>query len=120
MRSDIPTRTFNEESIDVTPSLRSTLNVQVRAIVSNVVPERYLVNSDYVLSCIVLQHSSDKRLREEEPRNPEVIGSAIIDPVLEERNAIVEILCPRRERFQREESLLRPHLGHLVIEKRVR
>ena len=43
-----------------------------------------LVNSDHMLPCIVLLHSSEEALGEEEPREPERARGSVLNPLLHE------------------------------------
>ena len=48
-----------------------------------------------------------------------MLGGAVVDPLLEEVDAVVEIFGPGGERFHGEEALLVPYLGNLVVEEGV-
>ena len=47
-----------------------------------------------ILSSKVLQRSSQECLREEEPRDPEHIWFAIVDPATQEREPVLEVQDP--------------------------
>jgi hypothetical protein len=63
-------------------------------VVQDVVVIGHYVNRVLVLSSIILESTSQERLREEEPREPELDGSAVLNPVVKEINSIVAILNP--------------------------
>lgn len=66
MLLEIPTRAFQEDTVDVAPVFWFFSDVRVSLIVCDPKLERDLVDSDDVLTSIVLQVSSNEGLREEE------------------------------------------------------
>ena len=61
--------------------------------------EAQLVNGDCVLSGIVLHNTSEEGMREEEPRDPEQVGLAVVIPFLKpkDKRSVNLILSPKRE-----------------------
>ena len=116
----IPLATLKVHAVDVAAIFGLLLNVLVGAIVLNIEGEGELINGDIVLSRVVLEGSCEEGLREEESRHPEDSRRAMLDPISQEEDTIVKILDPRGERFQREEALFLPALGHEVIENGIR
>ena len=73
------------------------------------------VNSDVVLSGVVLLGSSEEAVREEEPRDPILGRNAFVDPLLEPAESLQEILDVSSKSLQGWIALIEPHLGHLAV-----
>jgi len=85
---------FQEQSVDIAAIFRSFGYILMSDVVQDVVVIGHYVNRVLVLSSIILESTSQERLREEEPREPELDGSAVLNPVVKEINSIVAILNP--------------------------
>jgi hypothetical protein len=59
-----------------------------------------LIDGDHVLTGIILHHTSDKSLREEKARDPEMIWGTVVNPVLNELDTMVQIINPRTQWLQ--------------------
>jgi hypothetical protein len=58
------------------------------------------INSDDVLSGIVLKCTGQESLWEEESGNPENFRCTMVDPVRKESNTVIAILNPRGKRLK--------------------
>lgn len=66
------------------------------------------VDSDGLLTGIVLKTASDKGLGEEEPAHPEYLRRSSIDPFTQKFNPSDEIFNPTSKRFETQEADVRP------------
>mmetsp|Transcript_286 Transcript_286/g.598 ORF Transcript_286/g.598 Transcript_286/m.598 type:complete len:206 (-) Transcript_286:1228-1845(-) len=76
------------------------------------------VNGNFVLARLILLDSCQERLWKEESAHPEGGGRALLLPLPEKLDSVVEVLDPVAQRFDREEAaalLLRPVLGDVVV-----
>ena len=92
--SGIPFATFKVHTVDVTSVSRFLSNILVGLVIVDLIPECQSINSDYVLSSVVLECTCQESLGEEESGDPEDLGCAIVNPVGQEVNTIVAILDP--------------------------
>lgn len=79
---------------------------------------KVIVNSidrDFVLSGIVLHGSSQETVCEEELVDPVHFGDAVIDPGLEEIQAVFQVLDVTSQRLQGWETCLQPQSGDLTV-----
>lgn len=90
----VPTRTFKENTINIASILRLFFDIMVSHVVQNLYLEVNSIDSNYVLSRIVLQSAGNKGLREEESRNPEDTWRSSVNPLLEELDPISQVLSP--------------------------
>jgi len=73
------------------------------------------INSDGVLSGIVLHSTGQETMGEEELVDPEAFGNTASDPFVEELKSFFKILDVTTERLERRETLGDPHSGDLTI-----
>mmetsp|Transcript_11712 Transcript_11712/g.17854 ORF Transcript_11712/g.17854 Transcript_11712/m.17854 type:complete len:243 (+) Transcript_11712:142-870(+) len=78
-----------------------------------------LINSNDMLSGIVLKGSGEEGLGEEESGEPVSGRHRLVNPLRDEGNPFVQVSDPRREWLEREEADVREGVGHLVVEQRV-
>lgn len=115
VRRIVPSSALHEHPVDVAPVFWFLGDLRNRVLVDDLEVKLKLVNGDDVLARIVLQRGRQEGLREKEPGNPERRRGAVRDPVLKEVDPGEQVDHPRAERLQRQESLLGPVLGHLVV-----
>lgn len=114
-----PAATFQEESVNVSTVFGSTLNVVFGGVAHDLEVEIDLIDSNDVLTSVVLLHTSEERLSEEETGDPEGLRCAVVNPILEELKPLDEVKHPRSEWLQRRVSFLGPETRYLVIEETV-
>lgn len=111
----VPSATFNEQSMDegtIFGFLRGVYTLRVRDDLKVVLDS---INRNLILSGIVLFHTSQERVSEMEPRDPETSRMALINPLLIFLKSLHEIDDKGSKGF---ESVVRPFLpllGHNVI-----
>lgn len=66
------------------------------------------VDSDGLLTGIVLKTASDEGLGEEEPAHPEYLRRSSFDPFTQKFNPSDEIFNPTSKRFETQEADVRP------------
>lgn len=76
------------------------------------VVERQSINGDCVLSSIVLQSCSQKRLCEVEAADPEYLGRRLVDPGVETLQSRDQVLDVARQRLQGRVRVLLPVVRH--------
>lgn len=107
---------FQEKAVNETSISGSFFDVLMSDIVHNSVVVRNNIDRELVLSCIILKGASQEGLREEEAREPELNGSSIFNPVVQEVNSLIAIVNPGGKGLQRKESNLGPNSWHLIVE----
>jgi len=79
--SMVPLASFQVDTVDVATCLRLSLYILVGHGAHDDMGEADLIDSNCVLSSVVLLSTREESLREEESRNPEDIGSSIVKPL---------------------------------------
>mmetsp|Transcript_111097 Transcript_111097/g.346206 ORF Transcript_111097/g.346206 Transcript_111097/m.346206 type:complete len:281 (+) Transcript_111097:137-979(+) len=115
----VPAATLEEEAVHVAtgggvlgevaavgPAIVADVHVKVDAVDGILVPPRE-----------VLHHRREKGLGKEEAGDPEADGMPLVEPGVEEADAVVQVLIPRGQRLQREESDTRPAVRDQVHEQ---
>lgn len=82
------------KAMDVDSVIRLDLQVELRRIADYLEIKVYLVDSDDVLSSIVLLRTRQEALCEEESRDPEGWRSSVVDPFLHESESCNEVDHP--------------------------
>jgi hypothetical protein len=100
----VPSGALKIETIGIAAIFWLLCNLIVGDFVINLDIEVKLIDSDYMLSRIVLQTTCKEGLREEETAQPEYSGCASLDPLLKEVNPVIQILSPRCKRLQGQET----------------
>lgn len=113
----IPSSTFHEQSVDINTICWSFGKIVFSLIWDNNEIKFNMINSNNMLSCIVLSCSCKERLCEEETRNPECFRCTIINPLLHKVNSFKEVYHPRSKRFKWWISSLMPNFRNLIIEE---
>ena len=90
----IPSGTFNEHTIDVATVFGLLFDVFVGDVIEELEIEGELIDGDGVLSGKVLEHTGNESLREEETGDPEDLWSAVVDPIVQKDDSLVEIFDP--------------------------
>jgi len=116
----VPLATFKVDTVGVHTRLWLLTNILPAHVRLNDVREADLIDSDGVLTGEILLRTSEEGLREEEARDPEDVGGALVEPVGQELDTVVAIDDPRGQWLHTEEALaftlVAPQLWHLVIE----
>jgi len=84
--------------------------------VEDVKVEAKKVDGNGVLASVVLLDSGEKRLREEEPREPEDRWGFRLVPVQKELEPSEEVVDVASERLQRRVRLLHPHPRYFALQ----
>ena len=90
----VPSCALQKDAIDVAAVLWFLSHLGVGHIVKDSELEGNTIDSDVFLTCEVLECPCDESLWEEETSNPEDLRGAVIDPFLQERDPVSEILSP--------------------------
>lgn len=116
----IPSATLEIETVDVATRLGLGFDILVRHLAHHNMVKTDLIDSDRVLSGVVLLSSSKEGLWEEESGDPEDIWSSVVEPVDQEIDSIIAVLDPGSEWLLTKEALsftiVGPHGWDLVIE----
>ena len=70
-----------------------------------------------MLSCVSLQHASDKSVREEETGEPETVRMSFLGPLSHKLHSFSQVENPGRKRFEGGVRDFLPILGHLIFEQ---
>ena len=84
----VPPCTLQVYTVNVASIFRFLCHLGVTCLIHNFHVEINVIDCNDVLSCVVLKISSDEGLREEETTDPEHIGSAIVNPFLQELDSV--------------------------------
>ena len=112
----VPRGPLQEEPIQVAAVLRR-LPVAKRLILEtqHLVAEVDLVDGVLVPPGVVLLDTGQKALRKEEARNPEAVGPVVAYPLLENGDALLEVIDVAKERLTRGVAPFEPALGDAVV-----
>lgn len=116
VRLVVPSSTLHEHTIHVGTIIRFLSNFILRVVIDNLEVEVKFIDGDEVLSGEVLQQGCEVGLREDESRDPDGGGCALVDPLLPEVSSLDQLHDPRRKRLQRQETFA-PLDWHLVVEE---
>mmetsp|Transcript_2699 Transcript_2699/g.7712 ORF Transcript_2699/g.7712 Transcript_2699/m.7712 type:complete len:268 (-) Transcript_2699:1208-2011(-) len=112
----VPGSALYEEPVDIDAHFRGCCEFSMWPIHDAVAP-RDGVDWQLVHACIVLQRAREEGLREEEARDPEGGGLAVVEPVLNEVRALLQVVDPGGEGLEARVRFGRPHGGDLVVEE---
>jgi len=115
----IPSATFKIQTINVSTISRSNFWILFVLLTENFKVEVQLINSNHILSSVVLLKTSQERLSKEETRDPEDLRSAVINPLLEEIKSFNEVYDVTSQRFEWRIRTFHPSSWNSVIENRV-
>ena len=112
----IPSRALQEKPGDVAAVLRRFSCVFVGfSVLDDKVPLDG-VDGESVFASVVLKRPRQESLREEQSADPVDRGRAVIDPPVDELDALQQVQHPRRQGLQRRVRLAGPRVGNLVVE----
>lgn len=114
----VPLASLKVESVDHSSIFWLFSDILICHCVVIDVAEGELVDSDGVLSGVVLESGSQESLWEEESGHPEDLWSSIGNPLVQEVDSVVTVLNPGSQWLERQESNLGPQGWDLVIEDR--
>jgi hypothetical protein len=115
----IPLAPFEIHAVTDASAFRLLLNVGVLDIISHVETKGEFVDCNCMLTSVVLESSCEESLREEESRDPEYFGSALLDPFFKEVDSVIAVNDPRPKRFEGKESFLDPSWRDLIVKDSV-
>mmetsp|Transcript_14881 Transcript_14881/g.35930 ORF Transcript_14881/g.35930 Transcript_14881/m.35930 type:complete len:525 (+) Transcript_14881:305-1879(+) len=116
---EVPPRALQKVPRHVAPVLGRRLLARKGLLVLHVEVPHDGVDGDLVLARVVLQSAREERLREEQAADPVHRGRALVDPLVDELDALQQVDDPGRQRLQARVRLAAPHVGHLVVEDAV-
>lgn len=94
MSGAVPSSTFDIETVGVATILRLLLDLSWMNFIVDLNIKVQLIDSDDMLSSVILKTSSEECLGEEESTDPEHSWSASVDPFPQELDPIVQVLDP--------------------------
>jgi len=116
----VPSGTLHVHPIDEAAIRRRLVDGGWSCVIAHLEVKGKLIDSDLVLASEVLQRACEEGLWEEESRDPEGVWSSAVDPLGQEVDSLVQIIDPRGQWFQGEETNDGlPGDRHLVIVQRV-
>lgn len=116
MDSLVPSCTFQEHTEAENSILRLCLDICGLDLVVDLKFEAELINSEDILSGIILLGSGKEGLGEEQSGQPECSWHSISNPFVYEVNTIIYVLDPRTKWLQGQQSTLVEGIWNLVVE----
>eukprot|EP00640_Fibrocapsa_japonica_P001430 CAMPEP_0113939620 /NCGR_PEP_ID=MMETSP1339-20121228/5909_1 /TAXON_ID=94617 /ORGANISM="Fibrocapsa japonica" /LENGTH=385 /DNA_ID=CAMNT_0000943189 /DNA_START=95 /DNA_END=1249 /DNA_ORIENTATION=- /assembly_acc=CAM_ASM_000762 len=110
----VPAGALQEQAADVDAVLGLLVDVLPVVHVQHVEVEVDRVDRERVLAREVLLGAGQERLREVEPRDPEHVRDAVLDPLPDELQALNQVVHPAGQRLHRGVGLVLPRGRHLV------
>eukprot|EP00906_Rhabdomonas_costata_P002058 RCo003231 len=117
-RPGVPPGALHVHPVDVHPVLGLLLQLR-RGLGQENEREADRVDADLALPGEVLEGASEEGLGKEEPADPERRRGTAVEPPVDELAALHQVRDPRGQGLQRGVGLVRPSLGHLVVEQAV-
>merc|ERR1740130_2425421 len=98
--------------------LRALPYVEVLGTCEHLERPSHLINGQFTAARVVLARAREERLREEEARDPILGGDTLVDPLVDELQALEQVAHPAAERHERGVRGVGPEDGHTAADHR--